>query len=110
MVTVKIVEADKQLMLCWQKSGMTIDAYTREFKACIEVCIGICKAVGSRTRISESSTRLACKLTGNNYDAISILSDADNMTILKKMDVVGWMPYMAALHLEGLKCTRYGAL
>ncbi len=34
----EIVKADKRLMLCWQKPGMTIALYTREFKACVEVC------------------------------------------------------------------------
>ncbi len=51
----EVLEADKQLMLYWQKPGVTIDAYIWEFKACIKVC----KAVRSGIRISEPSTRLA---------------------------------------------------
>ncbi len=30
---VEIVDADKRLMLCWQRPCMIIDKYTREFKA-----------------------------------------------------------------------------
>ena len=29
----EIVDADKQLMMCWQRPGMKINEYTQEFKA-----------------------------------------------------------------------------
>ncbi len=34
----EIVDADKRLMLCWQRPGMTINEYTREFKARVQMC------------------------------------------------------------------------
>ena len=99
----EIVEADKRLMLCWQKPGMTIDSYTREYKACIEVC----EAVGSGIGISAPSTKLACEAVGNDYDT---LKASDDVITFKRMEMSGQAMYFAALHFEGLNRTRYGAL
>ncbi len=42
----EIVYVDKRLMLCWQRPSITIDEYTREFKARVQMCneldSGIC--------------------------------------------------------------------
>ena len=91
----EIVEADKRLMLCWQKPGMTIDSYTREYKACIEVC----EAVGSGIGISAPSTKLACEAVGNDYDT---LKASDDVITFKRMEMSGQAMYFAALHFEGL--------
>ena len=53
----EIVEADKQLMICWQKPGVLIDAYTRDFKEKVDMC----KAVGSTIGISNVTTKLGAR-------------------------------------------------
>ncbi len=76
---------------------MTIDAYTREFKACIKVC----EAVGSRIGISKPSTGMAYILAGNNYNTISISNDADDVVILQKMEPVGGCCTWSCCTLKG---------
>ena len=93
-------------MPCWQKPGMTIDAYTRDFKANIEVC----KAAKSGIGISISSTKLACKSARYDYDALISSVNGTDITMLKKMEALGRTRYMAALHFEGLNRMRYGVL
>ncbi len=85
---------------------MSIDTYTREFKACIEVC----EAVRSGIGISGPSTKLACDAAGLDYEALKVLLKGDKITQLKKMEKAGQLLYFAALHFEGLNKGRYGAL
>ena len=49
-----ITKVNKQLMLCWKKPGMKIDANMVDFKAKADMC----KAVGSAISISQTMTRL----------------------------------------------------
>ncbi len=70
-------------MLCWQKLDMMIDAYTQEFKACIEIC----EVVGSGIGPSNPSTKLACVVAGKDYDRLKRLVNGDKIAIQKKMDV-----------------------
>ncbi len=93
-------------MLCWQRPGLLIDSYTREVKACIEVC----KAVGSGIGVSGPSTKLACKAAGLDYEALKILLNGENIIKLKKMEKTRQSLYLVALHFEGLDRARYGAL
>ena len=93
-------------MLCWQKPGMAIDAYTREFKACIKVC----KAVGSGIGVSVPSTKLAYKAAGNNYERLRDSVNGAEIATFRKMQKSGRSLYLAALHFEGLNRMRYGAL
>ncbi len=63
---------------------MTIDAYTRDFKARIEVC----KTVESNIGISNSSTKMACKSAGHDYNTlVSSINGADIAT-LKTMEAL----------------------
>ncbi len=50
---VDIVEANKRLLLYWQKPGMTLDAYTRDFKAKIDMY----EEVWSRIGINKTTAR-----------------------------------------------------
>ncbi len=93
-------------MLCWQLPGLTIDAYTRDFKAKIKVC----KAVGSAISIREATTKLACKTTGHHYNTLSISNQAGDIVMLKKMEKMGRTQYLAALHFEGPNRMGYSAL
>ncbi len=102
----EIVEANKRLMLCWQKPGMSIDTYTREFKACIEVC----EAVGSGIGISGPSTKLACNAAGLDHEALNTSVEGDKIAQLNKMDKAGRLLYFVALNFKGLNKGRYDAL
>ena len=102
----EIVEADKRLMLCWQKPGMTIDAYTRDFKAKIDVC----EAVGSAIGASDTTTKLVCTTEGEDYGDLVRSDEDDDMITLARMRQLGQDRYLAALHFEGLNKVRYGAL
>ncbi len=93
-------------MLCWQKTGMTIDLYMRKFKACIKVC----EAVGSGIGISVPSTQLASTVAGNDYERLRDSVNIAEIAIFKKMQKTRRALYLAALHFEGLNRTRYGAL
>ena len=81
----EIVEADKRLMLCWQKPGMTIDTYTRDFKAKINVR----EAVGSAIGVSDTTAKLACSAEGENYNTLVLSNDADDTESLAKMQQLG---------------------
>ncbi len=66
---VKIIEANKQLIFCWKNQGMTLNIYTRDFNAKIDVC----KVVRSAIRVNEAATRLTYASALENYDALSSL-------------------------------------
>ncbi len=85
---------------------MSINAYTREFKACIEVC----EAVGSGIGVSKPSMKLAYVAAALDYDALKISLDGKMILKLKKMEKSGRSLYFEALHFEGLIKGRYGAL
>ncbi len=85
---------------------MTLDVYTRVFKACIEVC----EAVGSSIVISEPSTELVCIAASKDYNAMKTYINGVDIIIFKRMEASGRALYFAALHFEGLNHTRYGTL
>ena len=76
-----IVEANKKLMLFWQKSVVTINKYTWEFKACIEVCEVVC----SGNWVSKLSMKLACVTSDKDYDRLKDLVNGDKIVVFKKM-------------------------
>ncbi len=102
----EIIRADKRLMLCWQRPGMSIDLYTHEFKACIVVY----EAVGSRIGVSGPSTKLACKAAGLDYEVLTILLNGEYIIKLKKMEKSRWSLYFVVMHFEGLNKGRYSEL
>ena len=81
----EIVEADKRLMLCWQKPGMLIDAYTRDFKA----KVGMYKTVGSAIDISDATEKLVCSAAGEKCNSLVLINSANNMTALAKIHQLG---------------------
>ncbi len=50
----EIVNADKRLMLCCQRPGMTIDEYTREFKARIQMCNDLESDIGHNVKLQKA--------------------------------------------------------
>ena len=85
---------------------MTIDAYTRNFKAKIDVC----EAVGSAIGASDTTTKLACSAEGEDYSALVMSDEEADTATLARMQQLGQDRYLAALHFEGLNKARYGAL
>ncbi len=102
----KIVEADKRLMICWQRPGMSINSYTRIFKMCIEVCEAVGRGIGA----SGPSTKLACETAGLDYNALKISLNGKMILKLKKNEKSGRSLYFASLHFEGFNKCRYSAL
>ncbi len=85
-------------MICWQKPRMTIDAYTRYFKANIDVC----KAVGSTIGISKAAMRLACDSSLEDFAVLSNLLDTEDEVTLKRTQQLGHARYLALLYFKGL--------
>ena len=48
------VDADKQLMLCWQRPEMTIDECTREFKARVQMCEELDSDIGHNIELQKA--------------------------------------------------------
>ncbi len=61
---------------------MTIDTYTRDFKAKIDICEVVRSAIG----ISKNTTKLACTSTGNDCNTLLSTSDTNDMTEIAKME------------------------
>ncbi len=75
---------------------MMINTFTREFKACIGVCMAVRIGIG----ISKPSTKLACITAGNNYDELKASVKGADIAAFKMMEANRQTLYFAALHFE----------
>ena len=100
----EMVLADKKLYLCFQKKDWTLDEYTREFQARLEVC----KEIGSAPGQDAESARIVARADGEDYDALA--GNQDNIERMKGYLAAGQKQYLAALHFEGLNNVHFSEL
>ena len=100
----EMVLADKKLYLCFQKKDWTLDEYTREFQARLEVC----EEIGSSPGQDAESARIAARADGEDYDALA--GTPDNIERMKGYLAAGQKQYLAALHFEGLNNVHFSEL
>ena len=100
----EMVLADKKLYLCFQKKDWTLDEYTREFQARLEVC----EEIGSSPGQDAESARIAARADGEDYDALA--GNQDNIERMKGYLAAGQKQYLAALHFEGLNNIHFSEL
>ena len=101
-----IVDADKRLMLCWQQPGMTIDEYTREFKARVQMCEELDSNIGHNVELQ----KLVCKEQSLTYTTVILNTTNSGKERWRKIKQTARDQYLAMLHFDGLNQNAYGDL
>ena len=85
-------------MQCWQQPGMTIDEYTREFKAQVQMCEELDSDIGHNVELQKA----VCVEQSLTYATVILDTTSSGKDKWRKIKQTARDRYLAMLHFDGL--------